>query len=69
MKNLFFFILLFPFAISSQTKHPLTVEDLWAMKRVGTFDLSPDGNQIVFDLTTYNMDENKGSCSASSRPL
>ncbi len=61
MKKLFFFLLLFPFVISSQTKHPLTVEDLWAMKRVGTFDLSPDGKTIAFSVTTYDMDANKGN--------
>ncbi len=61
MKKLFFFLLLFPFVISSQTKHPLTVEDLWEMKRVGTFDLSPDGKTIAFSVTTYDMDANKGN--------
>jgi Tol biopolymer transport system component len=61
MKKLFFILCLFPFVILSQTKHPLTVEDLWAMKRVGTFDLSPDGKTIVFSVTTYDMDANKGN--------
>ena len=61
MKILFFIIFLFPAAVFTQNKHPLTVEDLWAMKRIGTFDLSPDGKQIVFDVTVYNMDENKGN--------
>ena len=60
MKILFFLILLFPAIVSAQ-KRPLTIDDLLAMKRTGSFDLSPDGNQIVFDLTTYNMDENKGN--------
>ena len=61
MKILFFIIFLFPAAVFTQNKHPLTIEDLWAMKRIGTFDLSPDGKQIVFDVTVYNMDENKGN--------
>jgi len=57
-----FFTLLFclPFILIAQEKHPLTVDDLWAMKRIGTFDLSPDGRTIAFSVTTYSMDENKG---------
>ncbi len=61
MKKLLLLLSLIPFIISSQTKHPLTVEDLWAMKRVGTFDLSPDGKTIAFSVTTYDMDSNKGN--------
>jgi len=61
MKILLFLIFLFPAAIIAQSKHPLTVENLWALKRIGSFDLSPDGKQIVFDLTIYNMEENKGN--------
>ncbi len=61
MKKLLLLLSLIPFIISSQTKHPLTVEDLWAMERVGTFDLSPDGKTISFSVTTYDMDSNKGN--------
>lgn len=61
MKKLLLVIFLFPFAIYSQTKHPLTVDDLWAMERIGTFDLSPDGKTIAFEVTWYNMDDNKGN--------
>ena len=61
MKKLLPILLLLPFIIYSQTKHPLTVDDLWAMKRIESFDLSPDGKTIAFAATTYNMDENKGN--------
>lgn len=61
MKKLFLILFLLPLVVFSQTKHPLTVEDLWAMKRIGSFDLSPDGKLIAFTVTTYNMDENKGN--------
>jgi dipeptidyl aminopeptidase/acylaminoacyl peptidase len=61
MKKIFLILILIPFVIQSQVKHPLTVEDLWAMKRVGSFDLSPDGKTIAFAVTEYDMDENKGN--------
>lgn len=61
MKSLLFLIVLIPIVINSQTKHPLTVEDLWAMKRVGSYSLSPDGRTIAFSVTEYNMEANKGN--------
>lgn len=41
-------------------KRAITVEDLWAMKRVSNLALSPDGKWIAYVLTSYNMQENKG---------
>lgn len=46
--------------IFSQEKHALSVEDLWNMKRIDSFTISEDGKKIIFDVTTYSMDENKG---------
>jgi dipeptidyl aminopeptidase/acylaminoacyl peptidase len=60
MKSLFLALLLFPFFLLPQNKRPLTVEDLWKVKRVGSFNVSPDGKTIAFELTSYNMDDNKG---------
>jgi len=61
MKPLLLALLLFPFLALPQTKRPLTVEDLWNMKRVGSFNVSPDGKMIAFELTTYSMEDNKGN--------
>ena len=61
MKTFLTLILFIPFILFAQTKHPLTVDDLWSMKRIGTFELSPDGKTIAFSVTTYSMDENKGT--------
>lgn len=61
MKTFLTLILFIPFILFAQTKHPLTVDDLWSMKRIGTFDLSPDNKTIAFSITTYNMEENKGN--------
>ncbi len=53
-------LLIIAINIQAQTKRALTVEDLWAMKRVGSYDVSPDGKTIVFELTKYSLDKNKG---------
>ncbi|HVO76211.1 MAG TPA: S9 family peptidase [Ignavibacteriaceae bacterium] len=47
--------------LSAQTKSPLTVEDLWLMKRLESFDISPDGKFIAFEITSYDMEANKGN--------
>jgi dipeptidyl aminopeptidase/acylaminoacyl peptidase len=39
---------------------PLTPEDLWAMDRAADPAVSPDGSQVVFTVTRYSVDENKG---------
>ena len=63
MKKIFLLLGLIIFNINffAQIKHAITVEDLWNMKRIGSFDVSPDGNKIIFDATTYSMKENKGN--------
>jgi len=47
--------------LMTQPKHALTFDDLWAMKRIGKVQLSPDGNTIVFTVATYSFEENKGN--------
>jgi dipeptidyl aminopeptidase/acylaminoacyl peptidase len=61
MKTFLTILLFLPFVLFAQNKKPLTVNDLWAMKRIGSMDLSPDGSTIAFSITTYSMEENKGS--------
>ncbi len=39
-------------------KRAINVDDLWAIRRVGTFTLSPDGNWIAYTITQYNMEKN-----------
>ena len=41
-------------------RRPMTPEDLWAMQRVGSPTLSPDGKQVAFTVTAYSIEENKG---------
>jgi len=64
MKKLLSFLLLISFisvTIFSQSKRPITVEDLWALKRIGTYDISPDGKTLAFSLTSYSFETNKGN--------
>ena len=70
MKQLLFIltILLISMNLQAQTKRPLTVDDMWAMKRVLEFDVSPDGKTIAFtqqqfsfDLPTGQAGTNKGN--------
>ncbi|MCC8018289.1 MAG: S9 family peptidase [Rikenellaceae bacterium] len=43
--------------------HILTPDLMWKMGRIGGFDLSPDGGTVVYAVTYYDMDENRGSSS------
>ncbi|MCX6150754.1 MAG: S9 family peptidase [Ignavibacteriales bacterium] len=63
MKKVFFLSVIF-LTISNfllPQKKAMTIDDLWAMKRVGDISLSPDGNTIAFALTAYDMEKNKGN--------
>jgi len=46
---------------SAKGKHPITVEDMWAVKRPGQPSLSPDGRWAAVEVTTYDMKENTGT--------
>ncbi len=61
MKFLLLLLVLTPLVLTAQDKRAMTVEDLWSMKRIGTYDVSPDGKTIAFSVTTYDMNANKGN--------
>jgi dipeptidyl aminopeptidase/acylaminoacyl peptidase len=61
MIKILFFVFVLAVLSKAQSKKPLTVDDLWAMKRIESLRLSPDGKTMAFSVTTYNMDENKGN--------
>jgi dipeptidyl aminopeptidase/acylaminoacyl peptidase len=39
-------------------KHPLTIEDVWKVQRVGSPAMSPDGKWVAVEVTSYDMEEN-----------
>ena len=39
----------------------LTPEVLWSLGRVGEFDVSPDGKQVLFSVAFYDIPQNKGN--------
>lgn len=48
----------------SNKKHiPFTVDELWQLERVGAISIAPDGRHAVCSVTSYSMEENKGSAS------
>ena len=55
-----FLVLAFVLADRASAKRPMIPEDLWAMERAGSPALSPDGKLVVFTVTRFSMEENKG---------
>src|SRR5258706_1318339 len=43
--------------------HAIDIEALWKMERVASVGIAPDGTAAVCAVTSYSMDENKGSTS------
>ena len=48
---------------SAQRKPPLTVDALWAIRRIGTPTISPDGALACSAVTRFDMEKNEGSTS------
>lgn len=51
---------LLPAPLPAEARRPMTVEDFWAMERVGSPALSPDGRWVAFTVTRYSMEKNQG---------
>ena len=62
MKTITFFIILSCIFIISQAdaQENLTAEMLWKMGRVSDIQVSPDNNFVLYGVTWYNLEENKG---------
>jgi dipeptidyl aminopeptidase/acylaminoacyl peptidase len=53
----------------SAARRPFTVEDLWAIRRVGTPAPLPDGSALVVPVTSYDMAKNEGASRLWLYPL
>lgn len=56
-----FMMIVFTITSISAQKRAITIEDLWNVKRLGDYTISPDGKLIAFAVTSYNMETNKGN--------
>lgn len=56
----FLALLLFQTLTNAQ-KRPITVEDMWKMNRVSAPQVSPDGKTVAYVITSYDMEQNKGT--------
>src|SRR3954470_8360139 len=65
MLSRFFFavLLTLTFSVAALAAEPrlLTPQDLWAIKRVGSPALSPDGRHAVFPVQEWSIDKNKST--------
>ena len=51
---------LYPERLAASGGHALSVEDLWAIPRVGAPVPAPDGGSFAVAVTTYDMEQNRG---------
>jgi dipeptidyl aminopeptidase/acylaminoacyl peptidase len=60
MRRLFFLIVSISLAVPaiSQSKHPLTFEDMMKLKRVGEPEVSLDGKWVIFSVVDVDVDAN-----------
>jgi dipeptidyl aminopeptidase/acylaminoacyl peptidase len=53
--------LLAPGGLAAADKRPMTIDDLFAFKRVAAPQISPDGKSVAYQVTTVNLEDNKSS--------
>ena len=53
----------------AQAKKPFTVDTMWAVQRVGTPAVSPDGTRVAYTVTTYDVADNRGNADIWVAPV
>lgn len=59
--SLVFLTLFISLSVFPQSNRAITIDDLWSLKRIGSYDISPDGKTLAFTLTSYSLETNKGN--------
>jgi dipeptidyl aminopeptidase/acylaminoacyl peptidase len=60
--TLLFLVIAAP-AAAQEKKRPIQIDDLFRFKRVADPQISPDGKQVVYQVTTVNLEKNNSSTS------
>jgi dipeptidyl aminopeptidase/acylaminoacyl peptidase len=53
-------VMIFAGVAATEEQRPITPEDLWNMKRVGSLEVTRDGKLAAVVVTEYDIEENKG---------
>ena len=61
MKRFLFISTALLISISSFSQEVLTAEKMWELGRVSLYDISPDGQTVVYGLRQYDLEANAGS--------
>ncbi|MFO0879015.1 MAG: S9 family peptidase [Gemmataceae bacterium] len=56
-------------ALAQERKRPMKVEDLFRFKRLSDPQISPDGRQVAYVVTTVELEENKSTSSIWVAPV
>ncbi|HXB54271.1 MAG TPA: S9 family peptidase [Vicinamibacteria bacterium] len=67
--RLFLTLTLTASTVAASDPKPMTVDDLWAVRRVGAPVLSPDGRFVAYTVTGYDMEEDRGNADIWISPL
>jgi Tol biopolymer transport system component len=54
-------VLALTIAAFAADRRPITAQDLWTLKRLGSPALSPDGSNVVFTVQEWSVEKNKST--------